>query len=159
MSPVIHTLEVHLLARGDFEGRGRILGGKVPYHGVGRYMFVTFKVSAPISAYDGWARECGTWKIMSLFSELQNGPSKGWPLGFSFMVAVWITGPRLALTKKLLRHAAPPKPDPSGPLNIGPCLPFRVHGTAKVPNKEIQASATLAMSLRPYFFKYSRLNH
>jgi hypothetical protein len=39
-----------------------------------------------------------------------------------------------------------------------PCLPFRVHGTAKVPNKQIQASATLAMSLRPFVFKYSRLN-
>ena len=114
MSPVIHKLEVHLLARDDFQGRGHILGGKVPYHGVGRYMFVTFKVSAPISAYDGWARECGTWKIMSLFSELQNDPSKGWPMGFSFVVAVWIAGPRFALTKNfsdMLRRRSPTPQD------------------------------------------------
>jgi len=116
VSPGIHTLEVYLLARDDFQGRGRILGSQFHYHGVGRYMFVTFKVSAPISAYDGWARECCTWKIMSLFSELQNDPSKGWPMGFSFVVAVWITGPRFALAKKLFRHAAPPEPDPQDPL-------------------------------------------
>jgi len=73
-------------------------------------MFVTFKVSAPISAYDGWARECCTWKIMSLFSELQYGPLKGWPMGFSFVVAVWITGPRIALAKNfsdMLRRRSP----------------------------------------------------
>ena len=135
MSPGIHTLEVYLLARDDFQGRGRILGSQFHYHGVGRYMFVTFKVSAPISAYDGWARECGTWKIMSLFSELQNDPSKGWPMGFSFVVAVWITGPRFALAKKLFRHAAPPEPDPQDPLILELAPQFGFTGRPKFPTK------------------------
>jgi hypothetical protein len=33
-------------------------------------------------------------------------------LGFSFVVAVWITGPRFSLAKNFFRHAAPPEPDP-----------------------------------------------
>ena len=37
-------------------------------------------------------------------------------MGFSFVVAVWITGPRFSLAKKLFRHAAPPEPDPQDPL-------------------------------------------